>query len=149
MPVGPGGTVTIYATAPTDVVADVTGVFVAGTGSRFTPVSPRRVLDTRYGWGAPYGPLVAGRSLQTAVAGIPASASGVALSLSATGAARPTSLTVYASGTSQPGTSNVNIVPGQAISGLVVSGVRSSSVSVSSASGSVEVIGDLMGYYGG
>ncbi|GAA2488070.1 N-acetylmuramoyl-L-alanine amidase [Terrabacter carboxydivorans] len=149
VPVGPGGTVTIHSTAPTHVVADVMGVFVAGTGSRFTPVSPRRVLDTRYGWGAPYGPLVAGRTLTATVAGIPATANGVAMSLSATSATQPTSLTVYAAGTSRPGTSNVNVVPGQAVSALVVSGIRGSAVSVSSAVGSVSVIGDLMGYYAG
>jgi hypothetical protein len=63
VPVGSGGTVTIHATASTDVIADVAGVFVAGSGSRFTPVAPRRVLDTRYGWAAPYQPLVGGRSL--------------------------------------------------------------------------------------
>lgn len=149
VPVGPGGTVTIHTTAPTDVVADVAGVFVAGSGSRFTPVSPRRVLDTRYGWGTRYGSLGGGRSLAVSVAGIPGSASGVAMSLSATGATLPTALTVYATGSPRPVTSNVNVTPGQAISGLAVSGIRSSSVSVSSTSGSVAVIGDLMGYYGG
>jgi hypothetical protein len=122
---------------------------VAGSGSRFTPVSPRRVLDTRYGWGTRYGSLGGGRSLAVSVAGIPGSASGVAMSLSATGATLPTALTVYATGSPRPVTSNVNVTPGQAISGLAVSGIRSSSVSVSSTSGSVAVIGDLMGYYGG
>ena len=148
VPVGSGGTVTIHATAPTDVVADVAGAFVAGSGSRFTPVSPRRVLDTRYGWAAPYQPLVGGRSLAVPIAGVPSSASGVAMTLSATSATRPTALTVYATGSAQPNTSNVNVTPGQAISGSVVSGIRSSSASVSSTSGTVAVIADLMGYYG-
>ena len=149
VPVGPGGTVTIHATAPTDVVADLQGVFVLGTGSRFTPVSPRRVLDTRYGWGTGYGPLGGGRALAVSVDNIPGSASGVAMSLSATGATLPTALTLYPTGSPRPVTSNINVTPGQAISGLAVSGIRSSSVSVSSTSGSVAVIGDLMGYYGG
>jgi len=148
VPVGSGGTVTIHATAPTDVIADVAGVFVVGTGSRFTPVSPRRVLDTRYGWAAPYQPLAGGHSLSVPIAGVPSSASGVAVSLSATSATRPTALTVYATGSTRPDTSNVNVTPGQAISGLVVSGIRSSSGSVSSTSGSVAVIADLLGYYG-
>jgi hypothetical protein len=106
------------------------------------------VLDTRYGWAAPYQPLVGGRSLSVPIAGVPSSASGVAMSLSATSATRPTALTVYATGSARPDTSNVNVTPGQAISGLVVSGIRASSGTVSSTSGTVAVIADLMGYYG-
>jgi hypothetical protein len=149
VPVGPAGTVTIYASAPTDVVADLAGVFVSGAGSRFTPVSPRRVLDTRYGWASPYEPLVASRPREITMAGVPASATGVVFSLTTTSATQPAAVTAYPTGFPRPETSYLNPVPGQVVSGLVVSGVRSSSVTRATTGGSVDLVGDLLGYYGG
>ncbi len=149
VPVGRGGTVTIYATAPTDVVADLSGIFVSGTGSRFTPVSPRRVLDTRYGWWSPYSPLRAGRDLTVPMADVPSWATGVTFALTAVNATQPTAVSVFPAGFPRPSTSNLNPAPRQIVSGLVVSGIKSSSVTLTSTGGSVDVIGDLLGYYGG
>ncbi|MEW1955072.1 N-acetylmuramoyl-L-alanine amidase [Terrabacter sp. NPDC080008] len=149
VPVGPGGTVTIHASAATDVVADLAGFFVTGGGSRFTPVSPRRVLDTRYGWASAYAPLVASRPLDVTLAGVPSSATGVAFALTGTNATQPAAVTAYPTGFPRPNTSYLNPVPRQVVSGLVVSGIKSSSVALASTGGSVDLIADLLGYYGG
>lgn len=57
VPVGAGGQVSIFnAAGSVDVVVDVNGWFTddssAAGGSRFTTISPQRILDTRHGFGA-------------------------------------------------------------------------------------------------
>jgi hypothetical protein len=48
---GAGGSLSITASTSTNVVFDVTGYFVAGSGSTFYPIGPTRFLDTRNGTG--------------------------------------------------------------------------------------------------
>src|SRR2546430_12255689 len=76
---GPGGKVSLYnASGTTDAVADVNGWFTdgtaGGTGSRFVPMPPSRILDSRYGTGGfftQWGP-GSGRAIAAAgVGGVP------------------------------------------------------------------------------
>ncbi len=48
---GPDGSLSITASTATDVVFDVTGYFVNGSGATYFPMEPRRFLDTRNGTG--------------------------------------------------------------------------------------------------
>ncbi len=69
--VGAGGQVSIFNSAgATHVVADVVGYFSAA-GGLFVPVSPQRIVDSRFGVGRGVGgPLGQGESVSVDVAGV-------------------------------------------------------------------------------
>ncbi len=150
--VGSSGRVSLFnASGSTDVIADVAGYYGDGTGaagSTYVPLTPFRLLDTRK---VPAGPVVAGapRSLPiTGVDGVPASATGVVLNVTVTGATAPSFLTVYPDQTTAPVVSNLNYGPGQTVPNLVNAKLGADgAVSIANAAGSVQVIVDLEGYF--
>jgi hypothetical protein len=136
----------------TSVIADVVGYYTASppaSGGKFTPVSPKRVLDTREGAGVPVG---AGQTINVAVTGgsttIPPGASGVALNVTVD---QPTSagfLTVWPTGEAQPLASSHNFVPGLTVANLVLAKVGAGGqVSIFNSGGSTHVVADVIGYF--
>ncbi|HWM22896.1 MAG TPA: CAP domain-containing protein [Ilumatobacteraceae bacterium] len=115
IPTSASGTICIVSNAPTDLLVDLAGYFVAGNGYQFTPLMPVRLLDTR----SPYpelnpdtngSTLVAGQIVRLAVAGnrgIPANAKAVSVNVTAAGADGAGFVTVYPCGT-VPNVSNLN-----------------------------------------
>ncbi|MFC7489173.1 MULTISPECIES: hypothetical protein [unclassified Knoellia] len=134
-----------YGGGSTHVVVDVTGWFPTGSG--VTPVSPKRLLDTRgtsqIGPGQTRSLTVTGMG-----AGVPADAIAVALTMTATRSTAPSSwLTVYPSGSARPGTSSVNMSRGQTVANSLIATVGSAgAIQVYNASGSTDVIVDITGY---
>ena len=140
----------------TYLIADVSGYYVAGAATApgaFVPVTPSRLLDTRFGPG-PVGALGAQGSLKlkvTGTGGVPASGVGaVVLNVTETGPSQAGNITVYPSdATNVPVTSNLNFVPGETRPNLVtvkVSGDGFVSLANQS-SGSTHLIADVAGYY--
>ena len=163
VPLGAGGMVTIYnPVGSVEAIADVSGWFTdvtpGGTGSSFTGVAPARILDTRNGTGgfsAPLGPgqrlslLVAGRSgVPSMSAAVPPTA--VVLNVAVTAPTASSSyLTLWPEGATRPGTADLNFVAGQTVSNLVIVRVGANGrVDVYNPAGSVQVIADVMGWYG-
>jgi hypothetical protein len=159
---GTSGQVDIYSPAGTvNVIADVNGWFTdttaAGTGSSLTPMSPVRILDTRNGTGgfsAPVGPntMIA---LQVAGAGgVPSMAAtvppkAVILNVTVTGPTSGSYLTVWPDLVGRPVSSDLNFVPGSTVPNLVVVQVGTNGqVDFYNAAGSVQVIADVMGWFG-
>jgi hypothetical protein len=147
---GPNHTVTFYNRAGTvNVIADLLGYYAPGTGAGFTGQTPVRVLDTRYGLGAANAKLGAGRALTLAVPGLPAGASAVALNVTVTSPTAASNLTVYPGGRSLPGASNLNYVAGQTIPNMVLVQLGPNhTVTFYNRAGTVNVIADVLGYYG-
>ncbi|MFN3257473.1 MAG: hypothetical protein ACE37B_17450 [Ilumatobacter sp.] len=128
-----------------------------GSGSVFVPVVPCRLADTRP---APVGvgsvsTLGAGESSTFEVwgdngecEGIPSSATGVSLNITALGASAPSFLTVWPSG-DRPTAASLNPFPGQPpVPNAVVSSLSGSgSFDVFNNAGSVNVVIDVNGYY--
>ncbi|WP_042427863.1 hypothetical protein [Streptacidiphilus anmyonensis] len=89
-----------------EVSANVEGYYgEAPAPTTLVPLTPSRMLDTRYAIGAPKGRLGEGRVLRlkpAGVAGIPAGARTVLLNLTALNASATTSVTAYADGTTRP-----------------------------------------------
>ncbi|MCU1693542.1 MAG: N-acetylmuramoyl-L-alanine amidase [Frankiales bacterium] len=114
--------------------------------STYTPLTPVRLLDTREDGGR----LGAGetRDLQvTGTAGVPTSATAVALSVTALGATVSTDVKVYPSPT-EPDSSGLVVVKGGSASNLVVAAVgQGGQVRLRNSGGSVQLIVDLAGYY--
>ncbi len=117
--------------------------FVAGSG--FTPVSPKRVLDTRAGAGA-VGP---GRTVTVDLsAAVPASAAAVVMNVTGTAPTAATFVTAYSSGTTRPTASNLNLVAGETRANLVTVAVGADrKVVVYNHTGSVHLLADLTGFY--
>jgi hypothetical protein len=137
----------------TQVVADLAGWFDSGgtSGTRFNPLSPTRVLDTRFGTGAPEQPLASSSPIHVhlaGVAGIPVGAQAVVLNVTVANPSAAGFLTVYPSDASAPLASNLNFVAGQTVANLVVVKVSSDGwATFSIGSGTTDVVADVAGWY--
>lgn len=106
---GEGGSFDVFTSSRSDVVIDVTGVFVAANSAsdgRFIGAPPQRVLDTRDGGG-----LAMGRDATVRVdlpADVPADASAAVVTLTSTAPNAPGYFTAYGAG-DRPGTSTLNV----------------------------------------
>ena len=124
---GEGGRVQLDgAGAGKHAVGDVFGYFggaSADDGARLVAVSPQRLLDTRDGTGAPAAQIGPGSPVTVSVAGrggVPAEATAVVLNVAATNVAAASYVTVWPAGEEMPGTSNLNLLPGQTLANLVI-----------------------------
>ena len=121
------------------------------SGATFTPMSPRRVLDTRDGTGT--GGVVRPVGNNSTIrldlsAAIPATATAVVFNLTAADVTASTSITAWPDGEAQPVSSNLNLVAGDVRPNLVTVAVGASrAVDLFNHFGSVDLIADLAGYY--
>lgn len=146
---GGGGTTTARSTAP--VRYDAPGG--AGLGE-FVPITPERILDTRFGPTADGGclaPAFGGQSLGVQVAGrgsVPAGANAVALNVTLVGPTAGTFLTAWPSGSDRPLASNLNGVPGSVVPNMVISKIGpDGKVDLFNFAGSSDVVVDVLGYF--
>jgi hypothetical protein len=157
-PVGADGSIALTnnSNGPVQLIADTFGYYLAGVPAApgaFASLTPFRQLDTRYGTGGVSGPVLPGATVRVPVVGrggIPGSGvSAVVVNVTVTGAATAGNITVYAGGTAQPGTSNLNFVAGQTVPNLVVSpvGADGSIALTNNSNGPVQLIADTFGYY--
>lgn len=140
--------VQIFAGGPVDAASAIT----QSSGSKFHPVTPSRILDTRDGTGAPAAAVGPGATLALPVTGrggIPSTGvSAVVLNVTVTQPTAPSYLTVFPTGEARPVTSNFNFGPGQTVPNLVVAKLGASGqVSVFNAAGTTHVIADVAGWY--
>ncbi|GAA3431428.1 RCC1 domain-containing protein [Kutzneria kofuensis] len=127
-----------------DVVVDVEGYYAPGHGSKFTPVSPHRMLDTRDS--APVGP--GGTVTLDLSSQVPAGATAATFNLTGTNVTGSTFVTAYQAGQPKPGASNLNLAPGRNTPNLVTVPVGPDRrVTLANAYYSVDLIADLAGYY--
>ncbi len=128
----------------------------AGTASTYTPVTPKRILDTRTPpIGAPAGKIgpagtldLAVRGVQTAQGAVPANASAVVLNVTVTGTTASTDIRAYPSGTGVPGASSLNAAAGQTVPNLVTVRIGDNgAVTLRNGAGSVNLIADIAGWY--
>ncbi|HWL46048.1 MAG TPA: DUF1501 domain-containing protein [Ilumatobacter sp.] len=124
---GSGGRVQLDgAGAGKHAVGDVFGYFTSATpagAGRLRSVAPRRLLDTREGLGAARQPIGSGRTIDVVVArraGVPEAATAVVLNVTVTNVTAPSYVTVWPAGEGMPGTSNLNLLPGQTLANLVI-----------------------------
>ena len=158
VPVGADGSVTVAngSDGRTQMIADVVGYVASGGASvtgAFGPLASARVLDTRIGAGGISGPVggtATARFVILGAGGVPLTGvSSVVLNVTVTGPTANGFVTVFAGGTTKPGTSNLNYTTGQTVANLVVVPVGADgSVSLYNGSGgSVQMIADVAGYY--
>jgi hypothetical protein len=119
----------------------------------YQALSPARLLDTRRGFGGPrIGPNQSITLQVTSRGGVPIAGVGaVYLNFVATGGTAPGFLTVFPTGSSQPGVSSLNYLPGPNVANAVISQVGTGGqVTIRNTSaGSVDLVGDVGGYFVG
>jgi hypothetical protein len=131
------------------VSVDVVGVYLAApaAGAGFTAVAGARLLDTRSGNAA----LIAGQPRDLVVAGVggvPADATAVVVNLTALAPTAPTSIIGWPAGQAPPGGADLRVMTGDDRSNLAVIPVGAGgAVSLRTATGSTDLIVDLVGYY--
>ncbi|MER5636035.1 PKD domain-containing protein [Kitasatospora sp. NPDC002227] len=145
VPIGPDGTIEIFNKfGDTDVVVDISGYYSTHTagGSRYTPLAPSRLLDTRKS-GA-IGP--GGETVIPVHA--PAGATAAVLNVTATGSDTGGYFTAYPSGTARPGTSNLNFGAGQTVANQVIVPIGADgTVKLYNFAGHAHAVVDLFGWY--
>jgi hypothetical protein len=122
------------------------------TGAGFHAVTPARILDTRFGTGAPTAPIGAGGSLNLQVTGrggVPATGvSAVVLNVTVTQPTAASYLTVYPTGEAMPLAANLNFVPGQTVPNLVTAKVGANGqVTIFNGAGTTQVVADVAGWF--
>ncbi|HET7487847.1 MAG TPA: SBBP repeat-containing protein [Acidimicrobiales bacterium] len=147
-----------------DVIFDVVGWYTtAGSiaGSRFSPLTPARIVDTRSGVNtgtcvpSPCATLGAASYPETTAVsvagagGVPATgAAGVVANTTVTNPSTPSVLTLFPSDVSQPTASNLNYTGGQTVPNLVAVKLGADGkVKVNNAFGTVDVIMDVDGWF--
>ena len=114
---GPAGGITIFnLQGNVQVIVDLEGYFTApadrASGSRFFPVVPHRILDTRANIGGFSAPIGANQSISVPVTGqggVLDGGTNVVMNTTVTGPTAPSVLTVFPSNlSSPPTTSNLN-----------------------------------------
>lgn len=140
-----------------DLIGDLQGWYdEAPDGLAFTPVSPWRVLDTRYGLGATPGK-VGGHGTRvldiagSGAAGVPRGARAVVVNLTATEVEAPgTYVSAYPTGTAGgASTSNLNLPTGDTRPNLaVVQLAADGTVELYNDGGATHLLADVVGWFG-
>ncbi|WP_405518342.1 PKD domain-containing protein [Streptomyces canus] len=156
--VGADGYVDLYnAHGHVDLIADTQGYFTTRPDtsddhvspmSTLAPVTPTRVLDTRYGTGAAKGEVTPGSTTTVTLPknGQGTGTVGAVLNVTVTGGTGSGVVTVYCG--SRPSTSNLNYRAGQTVSNLVVTKVcTGGKIKLYNSGGHVHLIADLQGLY--
>lgn len=145
--VGADGRVRLYSSASTYLVVDVLGWYPNGTS--FASVTPKRVLDTRTGLGAPRARLAAGSQLDLTLAGVSVPSTGVAavvLGVSSDAPAASGWLTTWPTGGSRPATTQVHVDAGRAATSLVTTRLGSGGRVTIATEATTDVMVDVLGW---
>jgi hypothetical protein len=155
--VGASGKVSLFNSAgATHVVADVGGWYGASgatAGSRYHPVAPSRLLDTRVGLGSLVSMLLPTGTLDLQVTGrggVPATGvTAVAVNVAVTQPLSGGWLTAWPSGDPLPLASNLNFATGQTVANLVVVKVGpDGKINFFNGGGGLHIVADVAGWFG-
>jgi uncharacterized delta-60 repeat protein len=150
VPVGPDGSVCLTAYSATHVVADVLGWY-GEAGAGFTAAEPTRLMDTRFGLGAPrVSKLEPGRPLPVVIPPPPGSGPTSAVSVVVTVTEPDGAGFVRIHPCNQPPgptTSTVNFVAGETVANAAIV-ASDQAVCVEAAPSAAHVVIDLAGWWG-
>ncbi len=144
-PLGSNGSVQLLVNqGSVDLVADVLGYY-SSAGSRYVPLAPRRVLDTRMS-----SPVSSASDRNVPIAGlngVPSAATGVVVNTTGVNASQTLNLEVYPTGAKpSPRTSVLNQQDAMSVADLVMMPLGGGAVSLSASNGRTDVVLDVMGY---
>lgn len=137
--------------APTSTTAGPTTTLPpSGDGYGYVPVSPTRLMDTRFDGSGPFGAGEVRRLQVAGQGGVPADAAAIVANATVTQGVTDGYVALSPSGGALPGTSNLNWLPGETVPNLVTVAVGGDGgVQVLNAKGTAHVILDVVGYFPG
>jgi hypothetical protein len=158
------GTITVFnAKGSTRAVVDVEGFYTAGSGLAYHPLSPTRMLDTRYGTNTLLGtkaavgqgayvdlPIVGTTTTDSGVVTVPASATAAVLNVTAVTPSSQTVIIVYPSVTNgtRPLASSINPAAHSITPNLTITKLGAgNSIRIFNNTGTVHLVADIAGYY--
>lgn len=153
VPAGLGGSVSVYASAATDVVLDINGYFAAGDpgGLAFYPMTPCRVVDTRNATGPLGGPIMNAAETRTFplpdACSIPASAMAYSLNFTGVPSGPLGYLTTWPSGATQPVVSTLNAPTGLVTANAAILPAGAGGAIDVYTSAKTHVVIDINGYF--
>ncbi len=156
LPAGTDGSVSIFATDPTDVVLDLNGYFGPSVGQgalAFYPVPPCRVADTRYPAGPFGGPEIRAQSVRSFAipasgCAIPSTAAAYSVNVTVVPDGPLSYLTAWAAGSPQPNVSTLNSLDGTVVANAaIVPAGTNGAISIYVTNGT-HVVLDINGYFG-
>lgn len=152
--------VTVYngSASPVNVLVDIVGVYDDGTlpgGSRFFPINPTRIVDTRSGLGTKAlransaAAVTTPSGVLSSVAGLfEPTYSGLDLNVTAVAPTAATFLTVWRHGAAKPTVSNLNPASGQTVANSVFTGANAAmQFDIYNQAGTTNVIVDVAGVF--
>lgn len=145
---GPVSIVVVTSAGSSTTSSGSTFTYIQPT-SAYTPVTPKRLLDTRRtGEGGPFGAHVT-RTLTIAGAnGVPLDATGVLVNLTVTDTTSATNVFIYPAGGVQPASPSNVVAKGETVAHLEeVPLGTGGALSISNSAGSAQIVVDLQGYY--
>jgi hypothetical protein len=141
------GDICLFASTATDVIIDVNGYVASGASQMLTPVTPRRILDTRSGQ-----PLRPGSVLRVDVEGgsspAPDAAVAVAVNLTGTGASGSGWIRAFPCGVAEPDVSSLNPRAGRDRANSAIIPTGSNGTICLTSSITTHVIIDITGWFG-
>lgn len=147
--VSPARTVSLYNNlGSVNLIADLAGYYSSSATSRFTPLLPQRIFDTRTGTGV--GAPNPDGTLSMDFTGVaPAGATAVTFNLTATNVSARTFVTAWPHGRPMPNASNLNVVTGETRGNLVTVALGTGlKVDLYKDAGTLDLIADVTGFYG-
>jgi hypothetical protein len=161
VPLSAGGLFTVYSSARSDVVVDVSGYYASGSGTEFNAEpTPVRICDTRPNNpshlsgssgqcnGAPLSPGQSRIVNVSSLAGVPSTASAVVVNLIGVSPSAPTFLTVFPSSLPSPLVSDLDEVSGDVRANMAVATLSSTgTMTIFNDTGSINVVVDVLGWY--
>jgi Cysteine-rich secretory protein family len=144
------GAVCMFSSVPAHMIADLAGT-AQGSGNLLVAAEPRRAVDTRSGIGGRVGMLASDVNRPQVVnlkqlGRVAGDATGVVLTVTATGSTDPGWLAVYPCDQGVPKTSNVNFADGQTVANAVISKLDGSGQVCIASMTAVHVIADVVGW---
>jgi len=120
--------------------------------TRFTGITPKRIVDSRDGTGTTIGPFTPGSTRAVTVTGgtttVPADATAVVLNMTATNNTAVTHLTVWPAGSAKPDASTLNLPANTSRPNLVTAVIGTADqINIFNNSGNTHVIADVVGYF--
>ncbi len=154
VPAGANGSVSFYASDPTDLVVDIDGYFAAPAsgGLNFFPLTPCRVVDTRNSTGALGGPVMTGNTSRTfplpqGSCGLPLSASAYSVNVTVAPSVPLGFLTMWPTGANQPLVSTLNALDGQIVANAALVPAGTGGAANVYVTNTTHVIIDTNGYF--
>ena len=152
--VGADGTITLSNdVGDVDVTVDLMGYFQTPPASRLTPLTPARILDTRYGTGAPKTTVRSGGPLRLkviGVGGVPASGvEAVVLNLTSFRPSATGWITAWPTGVARPDVANLSYIRDDVVPNMVVCKVGDGgTIELEPSHGDLHLIADVVGFFG-